>query len=56
MAERDDRCEPRPGARFHGDRETGPDMLDFAVNVRGAGPPDWLVDRLASRLPDLGPT
>ena len=55
MAERDDRCEPRPGARFHGDRETGPDMLDFAVNVRGAGPPDWLVDRLASRLSDLGP-
>ncbi len=54
MAERDDRREPRPGARFHGDRETGPGMLDFAVNVRGAGPPGWLVNRLASRLPDLG--
>lgn len=29
-------------------------MLDFAVNVRGAGPPDWLVTRLAGRLADLG--
>ncbi len=28
-------------------------MLDFAVNVRAAEPPSWLVDRLASRLPDL---
>ncbi len=28
-------------------------MLDFAVNVRHAQPPDWLVQRLAARLPDL---
>lgn len=34
-------------------------MLDFAVNVRGQdihgeGPPEWLVRRLAARLPGLG--
>lgn len=29
-------------------------MLDFSVNVRGAQPPSWLVDRLAARLVDLG--
>ena len=28
-------------------------MLDFAVNVRHGQPPDWLVRRLAARLPDL---
>src|SRR5262249_6483439 len=27
--------------------------LDFAVNVRHARPPDWLMQRLAARLPDL---
>jgi histidinol-phosphate aminotransferase len=29
-------------------------MLDFAVNMRGADPPSWLVDRLAARLADVG--
>lgn len=28
-------------------------MLDFAVNVRHSQPPEWLVRRLAARLPDL---
>jgi histidinol-phosphate aminotransferase len=29
-------------------------MLDFATNVRAAGPPSWLVDRLAAGLAGLG--
>ncbi len=29
-------------------------MLDFAVNVRAVAPPQWLHDRLAARLADLG--
>ncbi len=41
-------------ARYHGDQAAEPGMLDFAVNVRQAQPPSWLLDRLAARLPDLG--
>lgn len=44
----------RAGAHYHGDQAALPGMLDFAVNVRPGGPPVWLTDRLASRLPDLG--
>jgi histidinol-phosphate aminotransferase len=40
--------------RHHGDVEVAPGMLDFAVNVRGAGPPAWLRDRLAAKLGGLG--
>lgn len=31
-----------------------PGMLDFAVNVRAAAPPSWLVQRLSGRLTELG--
>jgi histidinol-phosphate aminotransferase len=40
-------------ARYHGDQAVGPGMLDFAVNVRHGRPPEWLIARLAARLPDL---
>jgi histidinol-phosphate aminotransferase len=44
---------PPAAVRYHGDQAVTPGMLDFAVNVRHAQPPDWLVQRLAARLPDL---
>jgi histidinol-phosphate aminotransferase len=44
---------PLAAARYHGDQAVTPGMLDFAVNVRHAQPPDWLVRRLAARLSDL---
>jgi histidinol-phosphate aminotransferase len=44
---------PPAAARYHGDQAVAPGMLDFAVNVRHAHPPEWLVRRLAARLPDL---
>lgn len=40
--------------RHHGDVDAEPGLLDFAVNVRGAGPPGWLRDRLVAVLDDLG--
>jgi histidinol-phosphate aminotransferase len=40
-------------AHYHGDQAAAPGMLDFAVNVRDRQPPDWLLRRLAARLPDL---
>lgn len=42
------------GLRHHGDAEVGGGLLDFAVNVRGAAPPDWLRRRLADALDGLG--
>nr|WP_102144658.1 Rv2231c family pyridoxal phosphate-dependent protein CobC [Mycobacterium sp. QGD 101] len=44
----------RAAARYHGDEAVRPGMVDFAVNVRSSTPPQWLRDRLASRLADLG--
>jgi histidinol-phosphate aminotransferase len=44
---------PLAAARYHGDQAAEPGMLDFAVNVRQAQPPAWLLERLAARLPDL---
>ncbi len=43
----------RPGSRYHGDQAATAGMLDFAVNIRPGGPPDWLTGRLAARLADL---
>ncbi|NNH72418.1 threonine-phosphate decarboxylase [Nocardia uniformis] len=40
--------------RHHGDVEVRPGMIDFAVNVQGSGPPEWLAARLAGRLGELG--
>lgn len=42
-----------PAARYHGDQAVAPGMLDFAVNVRHGQPAQWLLRRLAERLPDL---
>lgn len=39
--------------RHHGDVDAEPGLLDFAVNVRGDHPPQWLLDRLADALPKL---
>ncbi|RVW04909.1 Rv2231c family pyridoxal phosphate-dependent protein CobC [Rhodococcus spongiicola] len=41
--------------RHHGDAEVAPGLLDFAVNVQGDGPPEWLRRRLADAVAGLGP-
>jgi histidinol-phosphate aminotransferase len=38
----------------HGDAEAEPGLLDFATNVRLAGPPAWLRERLLAALDSLG--
>src|ERR687893_610204 len=40
--------------RHHGDVDAAPGLLDFAVNVRGEGPPAWLRERLSAALDGLG--
>ena len=44
----------QPDLRHHGDQETGPGLLDLAVNVRLAEPPGWLLSRLNRSLKELG--
>ncbi|MGO4615450.1 Rv2231c family pyridoxal phosphate-dependent protein CobC [Nocardia sp. 2YAB30] len=44
----------RAKLRYHGDVDARPGMLDFAVNVQGVAPPQWLRQRLATRLETLG--
>jgi histidinol-phosphate aminotransferase len=38
----------------HGDVDAAPGLVDFAVNVRGSGPPRWLRDRLVAAVDGLG--
>lgn len=38
----------------HGDVDAEPGLLDFAVNVRGSGPPRWLRERLVTALDRVG--
>ena len=39
-----------PDLRHHGDVDAEPGLLDFAVNVQGTGPPEWLRERLVAAL------
>jgi histidinol-phosphate aminotransferase len=49
----DSEVEDGPDLRHHGDAETGPGLLDFAVNVRRAPRPPWLAGPLAAAFADL---
>lgn len=48
------RRKPDELLRHHGDVEVDPGSVDFAVNVRGDGPPEWLRERLGAALGSLG--
>ncbi|KZM73858.1 hypothetical protein AWN90_35560 [Nocardia terpenica] len=39
----------RVALRHHGDVEVRAGMVDFAVNVQGSGPPEWLRERVGGR-------
>ncbi|WP_344966715.1 Rv2231c family pyridoxal phosphate-dependent protein CobC [Salinactinospora qingdaonensis] len=39
--------------RHHGDADTAPGLVDFAVNVRPGTPPSWLAQRIAASVGDL---
>ena len=38
----------------HGDHDTGPDLIDLAVNVMLPGPPGWLAHEIEQTIPTLG--
>ena len=44
---------PADPLRHHGDREVGEGLVDLAVNVRVARPPEWLSDLLRKGVDDL---
>ncbi len=54
VAMSDTAADPDALLRHHGDVEVDSGFVDFAVNVRGDGPPAWLRDRLAAALSSLG--
>jgi len=43
-----------PDLHHHGDVDAAPGLLDFAVNVRGRRPPEWLTRLIAGSLDTLG--
>lgn len=45
---------PRDPLAFHGDQESAPHLIDFAVNVRLPGPPDWLRKAIDEQSSTLG--
>ncbi|MEU5906130.1 Rv2231c family pyridoxal phosphate-dependent protein CobC [Micromonospora sp. NPDC047467] len=53
VAEADPAAAPEPDLTHHGDAEVGAGLIDLAVNVRQASPPDWLADPIAATLTDL---
>ena len=46
--------EPSYDLHHHGDADTGDGLVDLAVNVRLAAPPEWLADRISATLSTLG--
>lgn len=54
VAMSDTAADPDALLRHHGDVEVDSGFVDFAVNVRGDGPPAWLRDRLGAALSSLG--
>ncbi len=45
---------PHDDLHHHGDAETDDSLVDLAVNVRLAAPPDWLADRICATISTLG--